>query len=85
MADHTLTSSRRRSGSLVAVALPVLTVLLAIAYAVGAYFLFLVPRIAPLTRGGEYDFSSIRSQLTDDENYAQKMKDTLAAFAKISD
>lgn len=85
MADSTFASTRRRSRSLVAVVAPVLTALVAVAYAVGAYFLFLVPKISPLMKGGEYDFSYIRAQLTDDENYAQKLKDTIDAFAKISD
>jgi len=65
--------------------MPVLTALLAIVYGVAGYFLFLVPKLQPLMKGGEYDFTSIQAQLADDENYAQKMKDTVVAFAKIGE
>jgi Tfp pilus assembly protein PilO len=85
MANPISTSPRRRSATALVVVMPVLTAFIAIAYAVGGYFVFLVPKLRPLMSGGEYDFTSIRAQLDDDENYAQKMKDTVTAFDKISD
>ena len=66
-----------------AVWLPVITGILAVAFAAAGYFLLLVPKIGPLMAGGEYDFTTARAQIADDEAYVGKMKNALTAFAKI--
>lgn len=81
----TTTAPRAKLVAMIGVWMPAITALVAIALAVAAYFLLLVPKIQPLLPGGEYDFSSIKSQLADDEAYVQKVKGVLSDFGKIDE
>jgi len=80
MAAPIATTPQKQLTAQLAVWLPVLTALLGIAYLVAGYFLLLVPKIGPLMQGGEYDFSVLRSQIADDQNYIDKMKTALDSF-----
>jgi hypothetical protein len=64
--------------------LPALTVVLALAYALAAYFLLFMPKLGPLLAGGSLDTAAIEGRLAEDEAYLKQIAASEAAFKKLN-
>ncbi len=65
--------------------LPLITVLLVLAYAVAAYFLLIMPQIGPLLPGGALDNGPIKAKISDDQAYIKKLQAYLTYYTALSD
>ena len=66
-----------------AVWMPAIIVVLAIAYAAAAWFLLFKPKIEPLMAGGQYDFTKLNQRIASDEAYIKKVEASLSNYQKI--
>ncbi len=64
--------------------LPIITGVLAVAYAVAAYYLLFMPKIGALLAGGELDLSSYQQRVADDQNYIKALQSAVDAYDLIS-
>lgn len=64
-------------------ALPALTVLLAITYAVAAYFMLLSPLLSKLVAGGSLDVSGARADADAIDTYAKGLDASLGGYKKL--
>jgi len=75
------TTKTERGTKVLAVWLPVITVIIGLAYAAIGYYILLLPKISQLLPGGEYDLTGIQARISEDEKF---MTDANAAMAKFS-
>lgn len=65
-------------------ALPAITAVLGVAYAVAAYFLLFMPKIGPLLAGGSLDTAAIEARIADDEAYLKQIAASAQTFKKLN-
>lgn len=65
-------------------ALPAITAVLAVAYAVAAYYLLFMPKIGPLLVGGSLDTAAIEARIADEEAYMKQIDASAQAFKKLN-
>ena len=84
MAAETIAKPKKNESlEQLAVWLPALTVVLALAYLALAWFFLFVPKIGPLLKGGKYDYSPLIKQIQQEEAYATKVNTALTEYNKI--
>ena len=78
------TTKTERGTKVLAVWLPVITVIIGLAYAVAGYYLLLLPKISQLMTGSEYDLTGIQARISEDEKFMTDANDALKKFSGLS-
>jgi hypothetical protein len=68
----------------IAKAMPIIIGVVAVAYAAAAYFLLLMPKIAPLLTGGSLDASQLEGRVGEDQAYLKRLGDATAAYKTMN-
>src|SRR5512142_2547362 len=64
--------------------LPILTGIVAVAYALSAYVLLFMPKLGRLVPGGELDLSAYETRIAETQSYQNELKSVTAAFQAVN-
>ena len=78
------TTKTEQGKKVLAIWLPVITIIIGLAYAVVGYFFLLLPKISQLMTGGEYDLTGIQARISEDEKFMADANDALKKFSGLS-
>lgn len=68
----------------IAAFLPIMTVLLAIVYAVAAYMLLFLPKLSELATSGGKDLERLELRVAEDERYSRELENQIKSFRKLN-
>ena len=78
------TTKTEQGKKVLAIWLPVITVIIGLAYAAAGYFFLILPKISQLMAGGEYDLSGIQERIRVDGKFLVEANDALKNFSGLS-
>lgn len=64
--------------------LPILTGIVAVAYALSAYVLLFMPKLGRLVPGGELDLTAYESRVAETQSYQNELKSVAAAYQAVN-
>lgn len=68
----------------IATFLPIMTVLLAIVYAVAAYVLLFLPKLSEFATSGGKDLERLELRVAEDERYSRELENQIKSFRKLN-
>lgn len=84
MAAATSKNRKKDGAGALARALPALTVVLAVAYAIAAYFLLYLPKLDDIAPGGAEDTSAVTARIADDNAYLARIQGAETSLKNVN-